>query len=199
MSTCAAHPRWGTNWRTSSLRRKAVIAGFWLLAILNIALPKGGVKVGDVPLTFGYMALAVFGGLAIIALVRRPLTMTVQLLQFGAFFLPVSILIITKAVAFNMSITVTLIYLVQFLLLPMLVLLLLSPFLEELPADVIGKVLVLCIRFTILWGILNFLLFPIIHNTLQIPYVTVNAADYGEIFSKNNRRGALMKIGRAHV
>lgn len=193
MNTCAA-PLRGTGWHTSSLRRKTIMAGFWVLAILNVALPKGGVKAGDVPLTFGYMALAAFGAFAVVALVRRPLTMNLQLLQFGAFFLPVALLVVTKMVAYDMSVTVTLIYLTQFMVLPIIVLLLLSPFLEEMPADVIGGTLVLCIRFTILWGLLNFVLFAVFRNTLEIPYITVNAADYGEIFDKNNMRGSLMKL-----
>ncbi|MFD2579036.1 hypothetical protein ACFSTD_11345 [Novosphingobium colocasiae] len=43
-------------------------------------------------------------------------------------------------------------------------------------------------------GLMNFVLYPIIKNIIQIPYVTVNVADYGTIFLRNNTRGPFLKL-----
>lgn len=184
----------GRHWHIASPRRKAIIASFWVLVVLNVALPKAGFKAGEIPVTFGYIALMIFAGAAVISLLRRPLSLHLPLVQFGAFFLPVTLLIVTKTEAYNMPMTVALVYLVQFLVLPVLVLVILAPFLEEIPADVIGRAIVLAVRFTIAWGLMNFVLFPVIHDIIQIPMITVNQGDYGEILGKNNVRGALMKL-----
>lgn len=181
-------------WGSATAGRKAVLSCFILLCLFNVALPKGGIKWQDLPVTWGYVFLFILAVPAGIGLIRRSRPLTMPLVHFSLFCLPVALLIVFKWFVYGLPASQTLIYLMQFLLLPFVMLVIVSHYLEDVPSDVLGLLLVWCIRFTIAWGIMNFLLYPVIKDVFQIPYVTVNAADYGEIIGKNNRRGELMKL-----
>ncbi len=181
-------------WAGMSARRRLICWLFIVLVVLNVALPKGGVMAGEIPITFGYVFAGLVGGLAVLGVSTRSQRTIAPVLQVGTCFLPISLLIILKTVAYNQAFTSAAIYLVQFLVLPVLVLGVLAPYLEEIPGRVIDRALVWAVRFTVVFGLINFILFPALGTILNVPYLTINSGDYEDVFSKNNRRGMLMKL-----
>jgi hypothetical protein len=180
------------------VQRKAALSavelGFVVLMIFNVALPKGGIKLAGLPLTWGYLFAAILAVPAAICLHRRPGIVTMPLLQSACLFLPVGGLIALKAFVYGLTMSVAAVTLVQFLVLPIIMLAVLGPYLEEISTDLLATTLVWCLRFAAMWGLVNFILYPLIHSFLEVPYLTVNGADVGTIYEKNNRRGALMKL-----
>ncbi|WP_221937021.1 hypothetical protein ACLIMP_05705 [Novosphingobium aerophilum] len=182
------------TWSSLSGARKFVVALAVLLIVFNVAIPKGGIKAGDLPITWGYLMLFLLVPVGLIGALRRPMPLAQPLLQVILFFLPVALLILVKSVVYHLTFSALAVHEVLFFFLPVGVLVILGPYLEEVPADIIATTLLWCVRFAVIWGIVNFVLYPIIKDIIQIPYLTVNAADYGEIYGKNNRRGILMKL-----
>jgi hypothetical protein len=181
-------------WRTGSSAQKLVLAGFILLCLFNMALPKGGFRLLGFPITWGYILLGMMAIPAAVNLLVRGNLSIQPIVHFGLFCLPVSLLILVKAVIYATPASEIVIYLTVFMIMPLIMLVLLAPFLEDLPAQVIGTVFVWCVRFTVAWGLLNFILYPLTKDIIQVPYVTVNVDDYGTIFLRNNVRGAFLKL-----
>lgn len=179
----AARPRYGL-----------IYALYAALVVMNIALPKGGVAFGTTPVTFGYMLVMLVAPVALIGLARRPAISPVPAFHFLAFFLPLALISLYKIMNGGGDPLYIVIYGTLFFGLPLSVLILFSSYLEELTENQIGSIFKYCVGFAIIWGIVNFLLFATSRNFLEIPYVTVNGADTGTIYSKNNARGALMKL-----
>ncbi len=170
---------------------------FWLFAILgllNFALPKAGIKLGGLPVTWGYLLLCACGLLAAAALPfrRGPRLMPTAQFLFG--FLPLGLLAIIKAGTPEGTTTGALVWSVNFIVLPSIILIFFSRRLEDLSDEQIARVVSVCFRLAVAWGIFNFFLYAATKRTIEIAYVTVNADDYGMIFDKNNRRGGLMKL-----
>lgn len=180
--------------RRRTVPLSAVELGFVVLMIFNVALPKGGVKLAGLPLTWGYLFAALMVVPAAIGLHRRPGIVTLPLLQLACLYLPVGVLIGLKVFVYGLTMNVAAVTLVQFVVLPVIMLAFLGPYLEEISTDLLATTLVWCLRFAAMWGMVNFILYPLIHTFLEVPYVTVNAADVGTIYEKNNRRGVLMKL-----
>src|SRR5690606_37942603 len=174
--------------------RKLIFAAFSILVIMNVALPKAGITVGGTPITFGYMLMILIPPLALLGLVRRPRISPAAGFHFLAFFLPLGLLALYKLMGADSSVLSLAICGMLFLVIPFVVLVLFSSYLEQLTERQIGRVLKWCISFVIVWGIFNFLLYAVSKQFLEIPYLTVNAGDVGEIYGKNNRRGELMKL-----
>jgi hypothetical protein len=84
--------------------------------------------------------------------------------------------------------------LAQFIALPGIMLIALCANLEYLTEQQIGGVLKWCMRFVIVWGLMNFVLYILIKHIIEIRYITINAGEVSSVFNKNNRRGALMKL-----
>lgn len=170
---------------------------FWcfaLLGLFNFALPKAGIKIGALPFTWGYATLGLLGILAICVapLAKGPRLMPVVQCCLG--FFPLGVMAIIKGANLDGAMTSTIVWTINFIVLPAIILLFFSRKLEKLSDQQISVVLVTCLRFAIMWGLFNFLLYALTKSIVEISYVTVNAADYGETFSKNNKRGTLMKL-----
>jgi len=178
--------RFRNNW--------VVLAGFALLMVWNVALPKGGVDYQGIPITFGYLALGAATVPSILGLLRRPDVSVFPLVHLICFYVPLGMMALYKALASDASTSNLVVDMAIFLAMPTIFLLLFAPFIEDISENQIGIVLKWCIRFVVIWGLMNFILYIITKQLLEIPYITVNAGDLGRIYNKNNRRGALMKL-----
>lgn len=169
-------------------------AGLILLLLFNLALPKGGIKVNNLPLTWGYALLLAATPLGLFSLKGRRHFDTTPITQFLTCFLPTIAMILAKAVIYSMQAQDWLIYVVILGVLPGAVLVCLAPFLEDIPAATIGRTIVWTVRFAALWGLMNFVLRIFTGQFIEVPYLTVNADDIGEIFRKMNDRAGVMKL-----
>ncbi len=174
--------------------RTLALTLFQVLVLFNLAFPKGGITAGGLPVTWGYLALIPIGGLAFLCLLRRPLLSIWPFVQALLLFLPMVVLVYAKFEAGGISQASMWIYVALFGALPLATLVVCGPFLEDIPAEDIARALRWALRFAVLWGLANFALYIVRKDFIEIPYLTVNAGDAGDIFAKNNRRGSLMKL-----
>lgn len=181
-------------WRSGKSSQRLLLVGFVLLCVFDLALPKGGFRLLEYPITWGYIILGAMAVPGAVNLLVRSNVSIQPILHFGLFCLPVSVLIMVKMVVYASPPSQAVVYLTVFLIIPLVTLVVLAPFLEDLPAEVMGTVFKWCIRFTVLWGLMNFALYPVFKQIIQIPYVTVNIADYGSIYLHNNLRGPFLKL-----
>ncbi|AOH84064.1 hypothetical protein AWL63_08870 [Sphingomonas panacis] len=169
---------------------------YWLyvlLIITNIASPKAGVEVYGFPLTFGYMLLAAIAPVGLIGLARRPTLSPAAIGNFVA-YLAVGFIGVYKTVLYGSAESSVVLNLALFIALPAIMLIALCAHLEYLTEKQIGTVLRWSMRFVIVWGLMNFVMFLLIKHIIEIRYITINAGELSSVFNKNNRRGALMKL-----
>ena len=168
---------------------------FVLVAIFNLALPKGGIMVYRLPVTWGYLLIALVGALAGIAVIRRRNLQIAPIVQTFGLFLPLGVIVYYKAVQYNLPAAGWIPFAVIFGLFPILILIAIGPQLERIRTADMARAIRPMIRFAVAWGLMNFVLFLLTREIIEIPYVTVNIGDVGEILSKNNlRSGGLMKL-----
>ncbi len=153
----------------SGSSRTLALTLFQVLVLFNVALPKGGITVGGLPLTWGYLALIPIGGIAVFGLVRRPLLSIWPFIQALLLFLPMVVLVYAKFDAGGISQGSMWTYTALFGALPIAVLVACGPFLEDIPADDIARALRWALRFAVAWGLLNFLLYAVSKDFIEIP------------------------------
>ncbi|MFG1357336.1 O-antigen ligase family protein [Xanthobacter pseudotagetidis] len=170
---------------------------FILLVTFLVAFPKGGVKVGNVPVTIGYVALGfvTFLGLGrfLTNLHNLPQNASVAWLFTVPFQLTLVITYLTLGVAKDSS-TLLIVAATSFIFMPTAFLLILAPSLRLLQSDTIKATLVFAIRFICIFGLIVFSVKTLTGYTVEIPFLTVNLDDIDALGSKNNTRGELFKL-----
>ena len=184
----------------SSIRiRRYPIAALvsWLLLTFLVLFPKGGIKVGETPLTWGYLLLgATAVPLAIVRLLAFPLKFPPPLIFCIASIVPFQTLYIysflsngVDNVGFAISIFVS------FFILPIVFLLIYPPFLPRIDGTRFEKYFRACMFWAASYGIFLFFWHPLTGHFLEIPLLTVNAGDYGLLeTTKNIARGEFFKL-----
>jgi hypothetical protein len=168
----------------------------FLLVLFLVAFPKGGVKVGEVPITWGYLALAIpllafAGGL----LNGAPLRVTrVRLLPLAA-LVPFQFLVWTSLMingfdgaGFTVSLLVT------FFVLPVTFLLAIGLPLEGMDLDRVLRWVRNAMLFAAAYGIALFGYVLATGEFVEIPLLTSNLADFGTLGDKHNNRGGIWKL-----
>jgi len=171
----------------------AVYYAFVLLMVLNIAIPKGGIAVGSVPVTFGYMAFLAMAPLGLLFVLNHGRASEVASANFLLGYVPFGALALLKLAYVGTSFAL-LLYATLLVVFPVIMLLIYAPVLEALSEKQIRLPIVWSVRFIVIWGLLNFIVFALTRDLIEIPYVTVNPLDLDGIYQKNNRRGILMKL-----
>ncbi|RXZ34697.1 hypothetical protein EO081_03240 [Sphingomonas desiccabilis] len=170
---------------------------FWafvMLMVTNVALAKAGFSTGSTPVTFGYLLMGALAPFALIGLIVRPVLSPAALLHVLLAYLPVGLFAVYKVETAFGSPAELLVTGTNFLILPVIIIGLFSPYLEDLTEAQICTVLKWCVRFAVAWGLMNFFMYALTKSFIAIPYLTMNAADAAEVFGKNNRRGGFMKL-----
>jgi hypothetical protein len=169
----------------------------WLFAFLVfyvIAFPKGGIKAAGIPLTIGYVMTAAMTGLAML---RSGGSLSVPLDRLLA-FLPCLILGLWSAFVVSTNGTrsagFTISYFVSVLYLPLFGLIFFSSLTLDEHRGRIEKAFLWAIRLIVAYGIFLFLFKQATGSWIEIPYITVNAADVGELDDKYINRGGVFKL-----
>jgi hypothetical protein len=169
----------------------------WILVVFLVLFPKGGFKIGALPLTWGYLLIGLTAPVIFPArMLFRPLRFSRQLIGALVLLFPMQIVfaygILANGVAdprFAFSSFVSL------FVLPWTFLLFYAPFLPILDGRRLANYMRACILIAALWGIFLFFLHPLTKFYIEIPYLTVNAQDYGELENtKNLSRGLFLKL-----
>ncbi len=173
----------------------AVLAA--LLTLFLVLFPKGGIKVGEVPLTWGYLLLGLtLPVLTVIRCVAFPLRLKWGAIAAIASLIPFLILFLFSAkqngiASFGEAISTF----TSLFVLPFAFLVIYPVFLPWVNGTRLERLFRFCILAAALFGIFLFFLYPLTGHLFEVPYLTVNAADYGMIEAyKHINRGAFLKL-----
>jgi hypothetical protein len=166
------------------------------LVLFLLVFPKGGVKVGGVPLTWGFLALAPLllmflasaaGGRSLRVLPSRLLVLAglvpFQLVVFGSF-----LAYGFKDPGFAISMFVT------FAFLPLVLLVAPGAHLDRIDLPHLLRWIRGGILAVAVYGIFLFFWKLGTGDYIEIPFLTVNAADVGTLGDKHNNRGGIFKL-----
>ena len=169
----------------------------YFLVIFLVLFPKGGIKAGSTPLTWGYLYLALSTPLlALVRLLAMPWRLQETVLATVAVLVPMQLLL---AYAYLVNGVVNTGYAISMVtglcVLPWVFLLVYPPFLRLVDPEGLARCFRWCMLLAAIWGIFLFFLHPVTGHYIEIPYLTVNAADYGLLeTTKYNARGFYLKL-----
>lgn len=168
-----------------------------LLVVFLVLFPKGGIKLGPLPITWGYLLLGVAAPpLLLVRLLALPLSVRktaglalLSLVPFQLLFLYAGEVYGVDNAPFTVSTATNL------FALPLLFLYIFPAFLSYVD----GRSLSFWLRWSIVmaaaWGIFLFFWHTSTGHYIEIPYLTVNAGDYGELEqTKHIARGNFFKL-----
>ena len=170
---------------------------FLIGVIFLIFLPKGGFKVTGIPITWGYLYLGILFLFSILVILNKKMFLVSSkhfLCYFATlpFVLYFSINLLFRG--YDGSFGNLVAFYVSFVFLPLLFYLFLSPFLKKINLIFIENLLMNAVFWVSLYGIVLFFFKQVTGNYIEIPYLTVNAADLGTLEGKYNMRGSLYKL-----
>lgn len=171
---------------------------FFLGVLLLVIIPKGGIKIAGIPLTWGYLYLGfllILSAVVIVSKYRFPVNSRhfmcfVATLPFVVYF-SVHLLIF----GYEGSTGNFIAFYISFVFLPFLFYIILGYFLTKIDQDYIEKLIANAVFIISVYGVFLFSYKQIYGYFLEIPYVTINADDVGELArSKFNQRGSIAKL-----
>ena len=177
-------------------RPPAILA--WLLVTFLVLFPKGGIRAANIPLTWGYFLLG-FSFIPLVAarlVLARPLVQPLVSLLAAASLLPFQLLFCYSYLQNGVensgyAIAVA----IAFFFLPVTFLFAYPPFLSRIDRQRFCRHFCFCILAAALWGIFLFFYHPIMGKYIEIPFLTVNAGDYGLLETyKHIDRGGYLKL-----
>ena len=179
--------------------RRASLGTFFgcLLIVFLVLFPKGGSRLGGLPLTWGYLLLMAITPVALgIRLLLLPLRFPRRALVVTFFLLPFQALSLFAGHYYGISnLPFTFATFVGLAGLPWIFLLVFPPFFPLLDGDRLARWFCACVFLAAAWGIFLFFCRPLTGHFIEVPYVTVNASDFGELENtKNIARGTLFKL-----
>ncbi|MGI4853672.1 MAG: hypothetical protein ACRYF4_06460 [Janthinobacterium lividum] len=167
------------------------------LCLMLILFPKGGVRVGEIPVTWGYLLLfaSLLGLLPIRMLATKARYVRRQIVALFC-VTPFGLLLFYSSLAFGVAFLGGLIStFTSLIFFPLLFLWFYPPLLPLVDRELFLKWFRYTILIAALFGILLFFWRPITGSWIQIPYLTVNGDDAGDFSStKNIARGAFFKL-----
>jgi hypothetical protein len=167
-----------------------------LLVGFLLFFPKGGIKLAGVPLTWGYIVLAAVSiSLPLALLLGRSWKVTRQRLLLALLLVPFQA-VVWLSFMFNgvvgMGFTISL--LVSFFFVPHVFLLVLGPQLDRLDLSYLFRLIRVGVLFVAAYGIFLFFFKLATGTFIEIPLLTVNSGDLGELDDKYIDRGGIFKL-----
>lgn len=169
----------------------------WLLITFLVLFPKGGVKVGETPLTWGYLILGITAiPLCFVRLIALPLKVSPRVMFAVLSVVPFQVVYIFSYFKNGVDdLGYAISVFVSFFVLPGVFLLIYPPFLGRINRSRFERYLRTCILTAAIYGIFLFFWHPITGHFIEIPFLTINAADYGLLeTTKNIARGDFFKL-----
>ncbi len=184
--------------RLSRTDRHGMVTTISLLMVVFLVLfPKGGIKIGDTPITWGYVlvGLTILPAIAI-RLLDLPLAFRPSALLAFCALIPLQLLCLYSARMNGVVNTgILLSDITGFVVFPFLFLLIYPAFIPRINPKRFATCLQVCVLGAALWGIFLFIWRPLFGFYIEIPLLTVNLADFGQLEStKHIYRGAFFKL-----
>jgi hypothetical protein len=175
---------------------RLALCGALGLVLFLVAFPKGGVAVGGIALTWGYLLLGALGGICVIRLASGApgKVARLHLLALAALvpFQLVALLSFLWQGAEHLGYTIS--FLASFFAIPAICLALTSLYVRRVDLDRTLRWLRNAIRFVALYGIFLFFFRLTQGYFIEIPFLTVNLADFGQLEEKYIDRGGVFKL-----
>lgn len=178
-------------------RRAALEKGVTLLLVaFLLVFPKGGIKIAGVPLTWGYIGLALaflWFPLALLRGVRVPVARSRLLVP--ALLIPFQLVVWLGLLANGVSDTGFAISLVvTFFFVPWMMVLVLGIQLDRVDLDFLFRLLRAGVVMVAAYGVFLFFYRLRTGSFIEIPFLTVNAGDVGGLEDKYINRGGVYKL-----
>jgi len=168
-----------------------------LLIFFIVLFPKGGLKLGLVPVTWGYLLLATIAPLLVLyGIVALPWRVRPASFAAYASTVPFQVIFLYSYIANGVGwLSYAISVVVNFFFLPPVFLLVLPAFYPWLDAERFRRQLCSAIFWTAVFGIFLFFWWPFTGKLIEIPFLTVNLADYGTVAqTKHIYRGPFLKL-----
>lgn len=171
---------------------------FFVAVFLLVIIPKGGFKIAGIPITWGYLYLGLLFVLSIIIIVNKykfginskHYMCYLATLPFVSFF-TIHLLIF----GYEGTLGNLIAFYISLVFLPFLFYIILGNFLTKINSDYIQNLITKSVFWISVYGILLFIYKQATGHFLEIPYITVNSGDLGELArSKFNQRGSVAKL-----
>lgn len=171
-------------------------AAIFLLVAFLLVFPKGGVKLGSVPLTWGYLGLGLaFAWLPVALLLGRSASVRKVRLLVPALLVPFQLSIWWALLANGtdgMGFAISLI--VSFFFVPAMLVLVLGIHLDRIDLGYLFRLVRWGIFAVALYGIFLFFYRLKTGDFIEVPFLTVNAGDVGGLEDKYIDRGGVFKL-----
>jgi len=168
---------------------KKVIFFLWLFLLV---FPKGGIKLGGVPITIGYILLGIT---TLFALFRTNWKIQYARLMPLLCLIPFQIISIISFLANGYTeIGMTISFFISFVFIPISLLLILSNDIETLDLSSFYNLFKIGIRIIAIYGIFLFFYKQYTGKFLEIPFLTTNLSDLGMLENKCNARQSCSKL-----
>ncbi len=180
--------------RIAKLRTKTSYQTFFfiLLALFILIFPKGGIKIYTLPITWGYLIL---GFLSLLLLLRKTYRINKNHLAIFLSFIPFQIISLISILINGYShIGFTISFFLNFFIFSFIFFLILSEYIQEIDIDLFFKIIKKGIFFLALYGIFLFIYKIITKSFIEIPFLTINYHDLGNIENKHINRGEIFKL-----
>ncbi|WP_461453528.1 hypothetical protein [Mucilaginibacter sp.] len=167
----------------------------FLIVVFLVAFPKGGFKVGDIPITWGYILIILVGIISAFS-IKKINYFTKSRYKVLALCLPFilyAIIILLLSEVPNKGVLFS--FILGVFIFPLLFLYLLGKDIDDPKFnDSFLPIFKNSIRFIAFFGIALFIYKIKTGNDIEIPYLTVNFSDVGSLDDKYNLRGDLSKL-----
>lgn len=167
-----------------------------LLVTFLLIFPKGGIKVAEVPITWGYLLLGIVALSLPLALLRgKASQIRAEYLVLAAAVMPFQAvvwlgLLFNGVIGWGFAVSL----LVSFFFVPVVFLLVIGPAIDRMDRSFLYKLIRGGMLFIAAYGIFLFFYRLSTGAFFEIPYLTVNAGDFGELDSKFIDRGGIFKL-----
>jgi hypothetical protein len=168
-----------------------------LLCIFLVLLPKGGFKLGFFPITWGYILMGIFTVAALPKSLLMPdrFYLKRDLVFLLVLMFPLQFLLMIQAANGIDNAGLFVASIVGLVINPIMFLVLWRSWYNERTLVALLKLMRICILLAAIYGIFLFFYKLSTGNFIEIPYLTINAADAGELAStKYIDRGGIFKL-----
>lgn len=169
----------------------------FFLTVFIIYFPKGGVKFGTIPVTWGYLAVFIVAMLTLPRFLSNIRNISFSSVRWVTIFslLPFQGLIVlsfwlngVENIGFGISLLVSIIFF------PFVFIILFSKYMDEMDCEFLFLMVKQGVIFIAVFGIFLFFYKIYTGSFLEIPFFTVNYDDLGGLEEKNIDRGGVFKL-----
>lgn len=181
---------------TYSIQKRWFGIAMVLFVLFSIAMPKGGISAGGIPITNGYVITSLLAAIGFLMAVGTG-AISHRSLMVLALMLPFQIWVVYTFYFFGLHpawIGNAVAQMIIFVAFPIMFFIGLAFFIKYGDMHLTSKWLVWSLRFVTVYGLVLFIYYYFTKDVFEVPFLIVNLGDAGELYNKNNARGEFAKL-----